>query len=317
MSTMAQIHDQKTIAFKHVLMATDFSDASKRALDFAVAITRRHGSELFVVHAIPAEPIDRIPIGPLPRELDRHMLDAEKQMKHLEQQTAFEDVIHHLVLERGDVWEVLASEIQRNNVDLLILGTRGRGGLKKLALGSVAEEVLHLASCPVLTVGPHVPPAGADVPDFKRILFATDFGPASSRALSYALSQAVNCRSKLFLLHMVPPMPAANLGPAAYGPSAYAAEDFTNWQRTMRAESLRKLKEMIPSGTELAVEPEYLTGMDFLPEGILDMVAARNIDLIVMGANRISSPRIAAHIPWALTHEVLCHAKCPVLTVCN
>jgi nucleotide-binding universal stress UspA family protein len=85
----------------------------------------------------------------------------------------------------------------------------------------------------------------------------------------------------------------------------------------MRAESLRKLKDTIPPGTELAVGPEYLTGMDFLPEGILDMAAARNIDLIVMGANRSSSPRIAAHIPWALTHEVLCHAKCPVLTVCN
>src|ERR1035438_2654673 len=160
------------------------------------------------------------------------MLDAEKQMKHLEQQTAFDDVIHHLVLERGAVWDVLASEIQRNNVDLLILGTRGRGGLKKLALGSVAEEVLHLASCPVLTVGPHVPPAGPDVSDFKRILFATDFGSASSRASSYALSLAVNYHSKLFLLHMVPPMPAASLGPAAYGPSAYAAEEFTDRKST-------------------------------------------------------------------------------------
>jgi len=40
-----------------------------------------------------------------------------------------------------------------------MLGTRGRGGLKKLALGSLAEELLHLAPCPVLTVGPHVPTA--------------------------------------------------------------------------------------------------------------------------------------------------------------
>jgi nucleotide-binding universal stress UspA family protein len=74
-------------------------------------------------------------------------------MKLLEEQAPFKDV-PHLVLERGNVWDVLASEIQRENIDLLILGTRGRGGLKKLALGSVAEEVLHLASCPVLTVGP-------------------------------------------------------------------------------------------------------------------------------------------------------------------
>ena len=55
--------------------------------------------------------------------------------------------------------DVLASVIQRKNVDLLVLGTRGRGGLKKLALGSVAEEVLRLAPRPVLTIGPHVPVA--------------------------------------------------------------------------------------------------------------------------------------------------------------
>ncbi|MGA7170510.1 MAG: universal stress protein, partial [Candidatus Sulfotelmatobacter sp.] len=276
MSTMTEIRDQKSIAFQHVLMATDFSDASRRALDFAVAIARRHGSELFVVHAIPAEPIDRIPIGPSPHGLDRRALDAEKQMQHLQKETAFKNVSHHLVLERGDVWAVLESEIQRNQVDLLVLGTRGRGGLRKLALGSVAEEVLHLASCPVLTVGPHVPPAGAAVSDFPRILFATDFGPASSRAFSCALSLAVNCASKLFLLHMVPPMPGTNLGAAAYGPSIYAAEEFTAWQRTMRDESLKRLREMIPPGTELAVEPEYLAGMDFLPEGILSIATTRN-----------------------------------------
>ena len=317
MSTMAQINDQKSIAFKHVLMATDFSEASRRALDFAIAIARRHGSELSVVHAIPVEPYDRIPLCPPPPKLDRRRLEAEKQMKQLEEETRFKGVTHHLVLERGNVWDVLASEIQRDNIDLLILGTRGRGGLKKLALGSVAEEVLHLASCPVLTVGPNVPPAGPGKSDFKRILFATDFGPASNTAFPYALSLAENYQAKLFLVHMVPPIPVADLGPAAYGPSAYAAEEFTTWQRTMRVESVRRLREMIPPKTELAFEPEYLAGMDFLPEGILDMAAARSIDLIVMGANRTSTPRMAAHIPWALTHEVLCHAKCPVLTVCN
>ena len=317
MSTTAQIPSQKSIAFKHVLMATDFSEASRRALHFAIAIARRHGSMLSVMHAIPAEPHDRIPIGPLPRELDRRRLEAENQLSLLEQQTLFKDLRHKLLLERGDVWDVLASEIHGENIDLLVLGTRGRGGLKKLALGSVAEQVLHLASCPVLTIGPNVPQPASETVEFKRILFATDFGPASNAALPYALSLAEDHRAKLFLLHMVPPMPAADLGPSMYGPSAYAAEEFTTWQRTMRAESVRKLKEMIPPETKLEVEPEYLAGMDFLPEGILETSNAQSIDLIVMGVNHTSVPRVAAHIPWALTHEVLCHAKCPVLTVCK
>jgi len=146
MSAVAQIRDQKqSIEFKHILAATDFSDASQRALAYALAIARRYGSALSVVHAIPPEPREPIPIEPLPRELNRRRLEAEQQMKHLGEEARIDGLTDHLLVEKGRVWDVLASVIQRENVDLLVLGTRGRGGLKKLALGSVAEEVLRLA----------------------------------------------------------------------------------------------------------------------------------------------------------------------------
>lgn len=315
MSTATQIRDQKqAVAFPQILIATDFSDPSRRALDYALAIARRYGSTLSVVNAVPPEPRDRIPLEPLPRELNRPWLEAERRMKSLGEDVPMKDVEHHLLVERGQVWDVLASVMQREDVDLLVLGTRGRGGLKKLALGSVAEQVLRLAKCPVLTVGPHAQPAGSGTVEFRRILFATDFGPASTKAFSYALSLAEECQAKLVLLHMVPPMPGPGAGPA-YGPSTYLAEEFMNWQRTTRAESTKKLQQMIPPKAKLALEPEYLAGMDFLPEGILSAAAAHKTDLIVMGANRTASPRVAAHMPWVLTHEVICHALCPVLTV--
>jgi len=318
MSTATQIPDQKqAVAFREILIATDFSEASRRALDYALAVARHYSSTLSVVNAIPPEPRDRIPLEPLPRELNRSWLEAEQEMKTLGEEAQMKDINHHLLLEQGQVWDVLASVIQRQDVDLLVLGTRGRGGLKKLALGSVAEQVLRQAQCPVLTVGPHVGTAGSGTLEFRRILFATDFGPASAKAFPYALSLAEDYQAKLVLLHMVPPMPGTDLGPAAYGPSAYAAEQFTDWQRTMRDEGAQKLRQMIPPNAKLATQPEYIAGMDFLPEGILNAAAAHQTDLIVMGANRTPSPRVAAHIPWALTHEVICHAKCPVLTVRN
>lgn len=318
MSALAQIHGRKlSIGFKQVLVATDFSDGSRRALAYAIAIARRYGSELSIVHAISPAPRDQIPLEPLPRELNRRRLEAEQEMKNLGEEARIDDLNHQLLIEPGRVWDVLGSVIQRESIDLLVLGTHGRGGLKKLALGSVAEEVLRLAPCPVLTTGPHVSPAGPGLVEFRQILFATDFGPASAKAFPYALWLAEDYRAKLVLRHMVPPMPVADLGPAACGPSAYTAEQFTEWQRTMRDESVRKLKELVPTNTNLAARPEYVAGMDFLPEGILDAAAMYSIELIVMGANRTPSPRMAAHIPWALTHEVICHAKCPVLTVSN
>lgn len=316
MSAIAQLHDpQQCIGFKHVVIATDFSDASDRALAYALAIAQRYSCALSVVHAIKPEPREQIPMEPLPRELNRRRLEAEQQMKKLGEKAGLNDLEHDLLLEQGPVWDVLASVIQREKADLLVLGTRGRGGLKKLALGSVAEEVLNLAPWPVLTVGPHVRPADSGMVEFKRILFATDFGPASAKALSYALSLAVDYQAKLVLLHMMPTMPIADLGPAIYGPSSYAAEKFIAWQRTTRDESVRKLTELVPTNTNLVAKPECVVGTDFLPEGILEAAAMHRVDLIVMGANRTSSPRMAAHMPWALTHEVICRAKCPVLTV--
>jgi nucleotide-binding universal stress UspA family protein len=316
MSAVAQVRDEKqSVGFKQVLIATDFSPASERALACGLAIARRYGSALSVVHAIPPEQGEPIPLDPLPRELDRRQLEAEEQMKHLGQKAQINDIEYHLLLDQGPVWDVLSSVIEHQHIDLLVVGTRGRGGLKKMALGSVAEEVVRLATCPVLTVGSNVFPAESRRAEFRQILFATDFGPASAKAFPYALSLAEDYRAKLVLLHMMPLMPFPDLGPAAYGPAVYGAESLTKWQGTTRDESARTLRKLIPPNTKLAAEPEYVVGMDFLPEGILDTATAHRIDLIVMGANRTAYPRVAAHITWALTHEVICHAKCPVLTV--
>ena len=78
-------------------------------------------------------------------------------MKRLGENLRLEDLNYHTLLQQCPVWDVLASVIQRESVDLLVLGT-GREGLKKLALGSVAEAALRLAPCPVLTIGPQVAP---------------------------------------------------------------------------------------------------------------------------------------------------------------
>src|SRR3984893_5847746 len=112
MSTVAQVRDEKqSVAFKQVVIATDFSPASERALAYGLAIARRYGSTLSVVHAIPPESREPIPLDPLPRELDRRQLDAEEQMKHLGQKAQINDIEYHLLLDQGPVWDVLSSVI--------------------------------------------------------------------------------------------------------------------------------------------------------------------------------------------------------------
>ena len=308
---------REAIGFSRILFATDFSEASDRALTYALAFVARYHSELFVVHATEPQPREPIPMDPLPRELDRERIQAERQMKHLLRSARFRDVLGHSVVQRGKVWDVLSTVIDRENIDLVIMGTHGRRGFTKLALGSVAEEVLHLAPCPVLTVGPNASSGPVGPVDFHHILFATDFGDASVCALPYAIKLTEDCEAQLVLLHMIEPMPVAEIAPAAYGPPVYAAQELAKWQSARRRDSEARLRELMPSDAHWAVPPVVEVGMDFLPEGVLETAKSYRAQLIVMGANRTDSPRLAAHFPWALTSEVIRKARCPVLTVRN
>jgi nucleotide-binding universal stress UspA family protein len=311
----AEIKRLETVGFKRLLLATDFSEASERALSYALAFVSRYGSDLFIVHATEPEPREPIPMDPLPRELDRARLEAERQMKRLGKSARLRDLPHNLIVEKGEVWDVLSSVIEREHIDLLVMGTHGRRGFTKLALGSVAEEVLHLAPCAVITVGPNVAPAAAGAVDFHEVLFAADFGKPSNKALPYAVAIAESCGGHLVLLHMVEPIPVAEIAAAAYGPPIYAAQELAKWQSARKRESKEKLADLLPSGLKWISPPSFEVGMDFLPEGILETARHFKSELIVMGANPTESPRLAAHLPWAMTSEVIRKAKCPVLTL--
>ena len=302
------------VSFKRILLATDFSEASERALSYAIAFCTRYASDLLLIHAVEAEPREAVPMDPLPRELDRPRIEAERQMKRLGKSTKLKDLPHNLIVDKGEVWPVISSVIEREHIDLLIMGTHGRRGFRKLALGSVAEEVLHLAPCPVLTVGPNVIPAPSHAVRFPEVLFAADFGQASNNALPYAIALVQDSSGHLVLLHMVEPMPAAEIAPAAYGPPMYAAQELAKWQSARKRESEDKLADLLPSGIQWASKPTFVVGMDLLPEGILDTAKLHKSELIVMGANHTDTPRLAAHLPWALTSEVIRKARCPVLT---
>jgi nucleotide-binding universal stress UspA family protein len=87
--------------------------------------------------------------------------------------------------------------------DLLVLGTHGRGGVKKVLLGSVSEEMVYSAHCPVLTVGPDVSPKPMPELRLRRILCATDLLPSSAKALAYALWMAQQEHAQLTVLHSI------------------------------------------------------------------------------------------------------------------
>jgi nucleotide-binding universal stress UspA family protein len=317
--TVAELHTPmktslESAAFRHILVATDFSKPSRRALCDALVLAAENNASLTLIHVL--QPDRKYGALENPPELDLDRMAAEKEIQALVKEFGPGQKIEATLVKHGPVAEQIAAVIEEQAIDLLVIGTRGRGGLQKLALGSVAEELLRVAPCPVMTIGPKADIATvANGPGFHRILFATDFGKGSVKALPLTLKLAKAQQAKLILLHMISPMPATSASLSAYAPAGAAADELQEWEESSRKIALKHLRECLPPETGLEHEVELVVGTEFLPEGILMASAKFRVDLIVMGANRTASAKAAAHIPWSAVHEVVRNAPCPVLTV--
>ncbi len=141
---------------KKILVAIDFSPAAVTAVQQAVAIAEAFDAELLLLHVlhVPAEAPGFYSSRKLGRKLFRNMEESATSMmaefvaKHLKKtgQTIETRILPGLP---GDE---LVRQAQKEKVDLVVIGTRGHSGLKRLLLGSVADHVIRACSCPVLSV---------------------------------------------------------------------------------------------------------------------------------------------------------------------
>jgi nucleotide-binding universal stress UspA family protein len=305
---------QETAIFRHIVMATDFSKPSQDALAEALRLAEENNAELSVVHVQRAD--WRYEMVESPPEIDLERIDAQGRLKNLiaNQKPGYK--INTTLIKHGPVAQAVRLLAAEKEADLIVIGTHGRGGLSKLALGSVAEELLRIAPCPVMTVGPKAHGGDPKRPlGFHTILFATDFGEGSAKALPLALRMAKADDAKLILLHMISPMPATSSSLSAYAPATAAADEVKEWEESSRKRALRELKDCLPPGIGFKQQPEFVVGTDFFPEGVLAATEKFKADLIVMGASGKGVARMAAHLPWSAVHEVVRHAPCPVLTM--
>jgi nucleotide-binding universal stress UspA family protein len=280
--------------FENLLFATDFSDAAAHSVPFIKKIAKHFQSNLTVLHAkTPA-------INPMtqpatwPSDIEAAKVFDKKHTEELFH--TFAGINTEMLIEEGDIQSRMEAAIEKYDTDLVIIGTRGRTGVAKVLLGSVAEEIFRTISCPVLTVGPHADPARANV---REILFATDFTPASQAAAAYAVSLAQEFQARLTLLHVVPEPKAGEL---------------VSWFDVQNS-AKELLRKLVPEEANDWCKPEYFVERGDPAERILDLAKLREVDLIVLGAQPEKGvPGAATHLPIAVAHKVVVHANCPVLT---
>jgi nucleotide-binding universal stress UspA family protein len=284
------------LSIKNILFTTDFSAASAAALPYAQALAKWFGAKVVIAHSTAPVAALALPMEPIPLDMDPEWESAQSQMKDFLGTHPFADIDSEGVVCRGDVGNVLADLVKRHQIDLVVLGTHGREGVRKLVLGSAAEQIFRRADCPVLSIGPSARRGEADFENWKHILFATDFSEGSLRALPYALSIAEENQAELTLAHLVSLVPLQH-------------------QDNVEEQARKRLQALLPPDATDWCTPEFVVRFEFPSDGILRLAEERGADLIVMGVHKSNAPRATAHMPWAIAYEVVCHAHCPVLTV--
>jgi len=176
------------IAIKNILFATDFSPAANAAAPYATQLARNYDAKVFGVHINPFENYAVAASEAWAAMSDSAEERAKEDSARLNKQLA--GVQHEVVIGEGNIWETLNELIQHKGIDLIVLGTHGRSGMGRILLGSVAEEILRQAPCPVLTVGPHVITDPDKAAAMKEILYATDLATDIPTASPYAVSLA-------------------------------------------------------------------------------------------------------------------------------
>ncbi len=285
------------VAFRNIVVATDFSPASERALNYAIAIARRYEAHIYLAHVIRPDLYTLQPLEASGGMIELVHQAAEQEMAELLISGRLREVPHQAVIREGEVWTVLEELAGENEADLIVLGTHGRTGFEKMFLGSVAERVFRLSERPVLTVGPGVAKQAPEEAELKHIVYATDFSTYPRGALPYALSLAQEHQARLTLLHIVENEPDV------------APETITR----LRHFFTERLRALLPPGADLWCYPEFVVSFGDPVERILEVAEDNEADLVVLG---IRGGGVAvAHMPPANAYRIVCQATCPVLTV--
>ena len=151
---LQSVMSNQAVAFKRILVPTDFGDAAGRAVDVAIDLAKKYGATITLLHVyeLPVYPYPEVSILP-----DIDFVTPIREAAQKELSKAFAEVQKsgceaRAELACGVAWSEILWEAEREHADLIVMGTHGRKGVMHALLGSVAEKIVRTAKIPVLTV---------------------------------------------------------------------------------------------------------------------------------------------------------------------
>jgi nucleotide-binding universal stress UspA family protein len=143
-----------SIDIQCILVPLDFSEHATAVLDWAAHLAEEHRSRIVLFHAyhLPVE-FQQLEGAYLPPDFWANVkAEAERTLGHFAEELRARGLEVESVVAEGYAATAIVDEVEKQNADLVVIGTHGLSGLKHLLLGSIAERVVQKAPCPVLTV---------------------------------------------------------------------------------------------------------------------------------------------------------------------
>lgn len=284
-------------AISRILCAVDLSDISRHVLRQALGVARQHGATVRVMCVIDAgSPPGTRGAAPFAIAPETRAI-VEEDLGWLAAAVLDAEVEIETRVREGRVVPAILEEAGAMKADVIVVGTHGRSGLQRLALGSVAEKIVRTARCPVLAV----PPAADDAAVLARVVVCpTDFSPAAQAAAAYAKFMAQRAGAALSLVTVTD-------WPFGESPAPGPIADLMH---SIDAEAKRQLDEAC-ANAGLPTRTTVLHGKPW--KAIGDFARRERAGLIVMGATGSDAHGLA----WlgSTTYRVMREGICPVLTV--
>ena len=259
-----------------ILLTTDLSPEAQRAFEPVARLARTLGAKLTLLHVVQPlmeEPEDAHLGAPVVGSGDGKA--AEDALQKVASSLPSDlDVSLRLVTD-VHVADAIVREARELDAGLIALSTHGRSGLRRLILGSVAEEVLRRSPVPVLCF----PPSNEEPGELRHLLLTTDRSDEALRPFEPVLSLARELGAKVTVLHVVPELQAIPHG-AAFAP-AVSAPDVQRDVRRAR-EELAAQCSTLGDGVELAVEVLH---DDDPARAIADFAAKHDVDVIALSTH--------------------------------
>lgn len=288
---------------RKILVGTDFSESSDRALESAIEIGKRFSAEVHLVHAleVPLPIFEPYAVSVPAAFVAEARKAAQRKLDAALARVREAGIEGTAFLGEVPAASAVADRARELGVDLVVVGTRGLTGLKHVLLGSVAERTVHDAPCSVLTVKadqePHFPP--------RSVAVGVDFSTPASRALAVAMEMAREYGVKLHLVH------ALDLRIPFVTPYEVSVPDA--FIESAREAALEKLRGLVEEARAQGVDAESHLASAPPASALSEAAEQLGVELVVTGSRGLSGLKHV--VLGSVAERTLRHAPCSVLTV--